>query len=195
VLSELRSLAQDHPEQPELSESLSYLEKREAHMQYPTCWAQRWPIGSGSVESANKFFVEARLKGAGMHWARANVNPMLALRNAICSGRWIQARPQILAHKQLQRERTRHSRRGQRLAEQATACTGIDVQPCVPAVELAIETSPLEPNPPTDTRTADTPDSPPPRKPWRPGPNHPWRHSPIGKARYRKRSHAPPAKK
>ena len=29
--------------------------------------------------------VEARLKGAGMHWERTNVNPMLALRNAVCN--------------------------------------------------------------------------------------------------------------
>ena len=40
------------------------------------------------VESANKLVVEDRLKGAGMHWAEANVNPMLALRNAVCNDRW-----------------------------------------------------------------------------------------------------------
>ena len=129
-----------------------------------------------------------------MHWARANVNPMLALRNAMCSDRWVRARDQILAHQLLQRERTRHLRRVQRLTEQATVCAGIDAQSCTPAVELAVETSLLEPNPPVDTPTADRPDSPPPRKAWRPGPNHPWRHSPIGKARYRKRPHSPPAK-
>ena len=39
-----------------------------------------YPIGSGSVESANKLLVEARLKGAGMRWAPASVNPMVALR-------------------------------------------------------------------------------------------------------------------
>ena len=37
-----------------------------------------WPIGSGSVESANKGVVQARLKGAGMRWERSHVNPMLA---------------------------------------------------------------------------------------------------------------------
>src|SRR6266567_1520419 len=41
-------------------------EIREAHMHYPTYQAAGWPIGSGSVESANKVVVEARLKGAGM---------------------------------------------------------------------------------------------------------------------------------
>jgi hypothetical protein len=53
------------------------LGKRVALMQYPSFAAAGWPIGSGSVEIANKLVVEARLKGAGMHWARSNVNPLL----------------------------------------------------------------------------------------------------------------------
>src|SRR5438067_3362623 len=57
-------------------------------MQYPRYQAAGWPIGSGSVESANKVVVEARLKGAGMRWADHNVNPMLVLRNAMCNRRW-----------------------------------------------------------------------------------------------------------
>ena len=57
-------------------------------MQYPNFLADGWPIGSGMVESANKLVVEDRLKGAGMHWAEVNVNPMLALRNAVCNDRW-----------------------------------------------------------------------------------------------------------
>ncbi len=195
VLSQLRSLTQDHSEHPELSKSLSYLEKREAQMQYPTCLEQGWPIGSGAVESANKLVVEARLKGAGMHWAPANVNPMLALRNAMCSGRWVQARAQILAHRQLQCQQTRHARRAQRLAEQATACASTETLPCARPVECATKTSAPQPNSPVDTRASGPPASPSPRKPWRPGPDHPWRHSPIGKARYRKRSLSHPAKK
>jgi hypothetical protein len=57
-------------------EHLSYLQKREALMDYPEFRKHGWPIGSGSVESANKLVVQARLKGAGMHWERKNVNPM-----------------------------------------------------------------------------------------------------------------------
>jgi hypothetical protein len=195
VLSELRSLTQNHPEQPELCKSLSYLEKREAQMQYPMCLDQGWPIGSGAVESANKLVVEARLKGAGMHWAPANVNPMLALRNAMCSDRWVQARAQILAHQQLQRKRTRHLRRVQRLSEQATARESTETLPCAQPVERTTQTPAPPPHPPVDSRASSLPDSSSPRKPWRPGPDHPWRHSPIGKARYRKRSLPLPAKR
>ena len=76
---------------PEANEALTYLDKRVALMQYPAFVAAGWPIGSGSVESANKLVVEARLKGAGMHWARPNVNPLLVLRNAACNDRWEEA--------------------------------------------------------------------------------------------------------
>ena len=48
-----------------------------------------------SVESANKVVVESRLKGAGMHWARPHVNPLVALRTIACSDRWAEAWPQI----------------------------------------------------------------------------------------------------
>jgi hypothetical protein len=76
---------------PAVSEALTYLDKRVALMQYPAFAAAGWPLGSGSVESANKLVVEARLKGAGMHWARPNVNPLLVVRNAACNDRWEQA--------------------------------------------------------------------------------------------------------
>ena len=88
MLAELRALREAHPQLAELATHVTYLEQRVAQMQYPVFATQGWPIGSGSVESANKLVVEDRLKGAGMHWMDANVNPMLALRNAVCNDRW-----------------------------------------------------------------------------------------------------------
>ena len=81
-------LGSDLAQQKGVQEHLDYLLKREAFMQYPEFQRNGWPIGSGMVESANKNIVEARLKGSGMHWERENVNPMLALRNAVCNDRW-----------------------------------------------------------------------------------------------------------
>ncbi len=95
LLAELTQLALAHPEAPGLDEQQAYLQKREAHMQYPEYRARGLPLGSGAVESGNKLVVEARLKGAGMHWARAHVDPMLALRNVVCSDRWEEAWPQM----------------------------------------------------------------------------------------------------
>ncbi len=65
VLKHLAWLAARYPS-PLMAEKLAYVQKREAHMQYARYQAAGWPIGSGSVESANKLVVEARLKGAGM---------------------------------------------------------------------------------------------------------------------------------
>jgi hypothetical protein len=47
------------------------------------------------VESGNKLVVEARLKGSGMHWKESHVDPMLAIRNIICSDRWKEEWPKI----------------------------------------------------------------------------------------------------
>jgi hypothetical protein len=98
LITKLRSLAAAHLTVPQVVENLAYLEKRIELMQYPSFLSAGWPIGSGVVESGNKLVVEARLKGAGMHWARASVNAMLSLRNAVCNDRWQEAWQQSSAH-------------------------------------------------------------------------------------------------
>jgi len=127
---------------------LGYLRKREALMQYPQFRQQGWPLGSGMVESANKNVVEARLKGTGMHWERTHVNPMLALRNAVCNDRWQEMWQKALQeHRQQQllsrKERTK-LRTPSLLAESDPSSSpasgegilppsGIDVSPAPPA--------------------------------------------------------------
>ena len=90
-MPQLRALVATQPANQDLASQLAYLETRMAQLQYPQFAADGWPIGSGMVESANKLVVEDRLKGAGMHWADANVIGMLALRNAVCNDRWAEA--------------------------------------------------------------------------------------------------------
>ena len=114
VLRHLRWLAARYPS-PLMQEKLTYLLKREAHMQYPTYQAAGWPIGSGSVESANKLVVEARLKGAGMRWGRQNVDPMLVLRNAVCNREWQQTWETSRAYRQTLRTHHRQATSQQRL--------------------------------------------------------------------------------
>jgi hypothetical protein len=72
-------------------------------MRYAAFRAQGLPVGSGSVESANKLVVEHRLKGAGRRWAAGNVNPMVALRGAFCSARWDEAWTETAAARHAQR--------------------------------------------------------------------------------------------
>jgi hypothetical protein len=102
----LRAFAADQLSVPQVEENLAYLEKRVAQMQYPLFQEAGWPIGSGVVESGKKLVVETRLKGAGMHWARASVNPMLSLRNAVCNDRWEEAWQQ--SSEQIRRVGRRH---------------------------------------------------------------------------------------
>ena len=114
MLNHLSWLAARYPN-PTIQEKLTYLQKREAHMQYPTYQEAGWPIGSGSVESANKVVVEARLKGAGMRWGRHNVNPMLVLRNAVCNRRWHETWTTAVAQRRALRTSQRQAESQQRL--------------------------------------------------------------------------------
>jgi hypothetical protein len=109
LLSEFEKLQRKHPNTHAISSNLAYLKKRKAQLQYPRFQAQGWPIGSGIVESGNKLVVEARLKGSGMHWAEAHVNPMLAIRNILCSNRWKEEWPKIEARLRKQTRQRRKS--------------------------------------------------------------------------------------
>ncbi len=115
VLTHLARVVARYPSEAS-QEKLSYLQKRETHMQYPTYQQAGWPIGSGSVESANKLVVEARLKGAGMRWERQNVNPMLVLRNAVCNRQWHETWATSVAHRRALRTSRRQAASQQRLA-------------------------------------------------------------------------------
>src|SRR5260370_33006279 len=90
-------------------------------MQYPDYQEQGWPIGSGMVESANKHVVQARLKGAGMHWAPEHVNPMLALRGAERNERWPEAWQQSTEHRRSQRMQQRIQRQQQHYQQKLRA--------------------------------------------------------------------------
>jgi hypothetical protein len=160
-----------------ITRSLESLEKRLPQIQDAAFAAQGYPRGSGSVESAHKLVVEARLKGAGMRWACTHVNPLVALRTVACGDRWAEAWPQIMAQWQAQaraRRRDRAARRPQhaiaRTAQEATQEP--DPPPAiVPAAPAPAPRAPVQPWPSRRTR------------PRRPAADHPWRHLPIGRAR------------
>lgn len=91
TLAELRLLQRqypDHPEAESIELAIRYLEKRLPMIDYPHFRRRKIPIGSGIVESGHKVVMQKRMKQAGMRWAEANLNPMLALRMALCNQRW-----------------------------------------------------------------------------------------------------------
>lgn len=174
VLEDIRVLVQGR--ETDLSKPLAYLEKREAQMRYPVLRAQGWPIGSGAVESGNKLVVEARLKGGGMHWARPHVNPMLGLRNIVCSGRWAGEWPRIA-----RRLRKRGSRSSGTPVEKAgprrrLAAAG------EPGAKLSLVDRPEVPakSPAGVALSGELESS---KLPHRPAASHPWRRAPVGRPR------------
>jgi len=166
-----------------IQKSLTYLEKRREHMDYAHFQALGYPIGSGSVESANKLVVEARLKGAGMHWARPHVDPMVALRNIACGDRWEETWPQITRELSRQAAQCRAEQRQKR----KTRCDELPALAQAPSVTEKTDSPPTTTETPTPSAglpTSITSSPPATKTPWRPAANHPWRHDPIGKARY-----------
>jgi len=144
---------------------LQYLEARRAQIAYAAFRALGYPIGSGAGESAHKVVMQARLKGAGMHWARHHVDPMLALRTVVCNDRWAEAWPQIAA------ELRRHAaarRRGRRLARRPPAPA-----PAPGAASLARVLA--LPDGRHDEAPPGQPEVSAPAPPPRPSPRHPWR--------------------
>lgn len=179
VLGKLRGLrdelapAADGDAAPALLEALDtalrYLEARRAQIAYAAFRALGYPIGSGAVESANKLVVEARLKGAGMHWARAHVDGMVALRTVVCADRWGEAWPPIAA--ELRRQdaaRLRQKRQARRAA--AAPAPPPPSAPPAPTSLLTLPTSRHDATLPERAAPAPAPAAPP-----RPAPNHPWR--------------------
>jgi hypothetical protein len=174
VLAELDHLAQQEPAKRELiEEKLQYLTKRREMIRYEEFVKAGYPIGSGSVESANKVVIQARMKQAGMHWARRNVNPMAALRNVACNDRWEEAWPQIAA--QLRQERlTKRLQKHPQLMPRL---------PAAMADEIKRKNAPI-----SEVTSAKEPsgnDQKPRQKGSRPAPDHPWRKFSFGKGRFR----------
>ena len=97
VIAQLAAWLEDDPgaQAGPIGVAHGYLASRRAQLRYASFRAAGYPIGSGIVESANKLIVEERLKGRGMHWARANVNPLVCLRCLVGNGRWDTTWPRV----------------------------------------------------------------------------------------------------
>ena len=164
-----------------VTSSLEYLEKRAAQIRYAAFAAAGYPIASGATESANKLVVEARLKGAGMHWAPTHVNPMVALRTVATSDRWAEAWPQISA-------RRRQHARGAAAARRRARRAGEPAPPAAVPAPVALPVPVLTPAPGElggrdglPAAAAPAPVSAAPTGPRRPAANHPWRRGHLSR--------------
>jgi len=84
-----------------MASQVHYFETKRERMRYADFRAQGYPIGSGTVESACKRVIGARLKQAGMGWTKTGAQAVLSLRTQLLSGRWEaiwpSTRPQLKA--------------------------------------------------------------------------------------------------
>jgi len=62
--------------------AIAYVTTNPARLDYPAFMAQRFPMGSGAVESSCKSVVQARTKGAHMRWSAAGAQQVVSLRAA-----------------------------------------------------------------------------------------------------------------
>lgn len=159
--------------------NVDYFEKRREQIAYAAFEQAGYPIGSGAVESGNKLVVEARLKGAGMHWAPEHVNPLVALRTVACSDRWEEAWPQITVRLRAQTKESAARRRA--LRKEAAVAAGeppTTVPVSVAAAESAtlVTTSPAMEQPKHASASR------------RPAANHPWRRPLINNSQRKQAS-------
>lgn len=184
------------PNQLKVVESnLNYLKERREMLRYAHFRELGYPIGSGATESANKIVVEARLKGAGMHWAEEHLNPMLALRNLSCNGRWEeewsvmqgQWSHQIRQQRSLARQQKQKGQVAQSSEDSKAPTAGLnspnrEVAAVIvePAVKLEV-VAPL-----AEVASSSEAEE---KKRWRPGPEHPWKRMKLGRALYSPNPH------
>lgn len=91
VIDELRQLRDTNLDHGDAIQGpINYLTANLPRMKYQQYRQAHLPIGSGTVESACKNVVAARMKGSGMTWTLAGARHMLQLRASIMSSRYAQ---------------------------------------------------------------------------------------------------------
>ena len=136
-------------------------------MQYLLYQQHGWPIGSGMVESANKVVVQTRLKGAGMHWEPTHVNPMLALRTAVCNERWEEAWQDTLDEQRAQ-VKSKRLRQAEARVQAQLASFVILLLRFHPPTPKPLLPAPLLPQPASTLPRSS-----------RPSAHHPWKRTPA----------------
>ncbi len=87
VLAGIKRMNATSPEaQKQIETTLGYLTKHKSRLDYGAARRGGFHIGSGAIESANKFIGHVRLKRSGAWWYPSNANNILKLRCAKFNG-------------------------------------------------------------------------------------------------------------
>ena len=90
VLQKLLQEVETSVNQTPLRKLYFYYEQRKDRMKYHEYRNKGYPIGSGSIESADSYAIQNRLKQSRMRWTIENANYVAHLRNKYFSGEWNQ---------------------------------------------------------------------------------------------------------
>ena len=88
ALNEIVCEAKSAKNQTPLRELHSYFNSRNKDMRYDKFREKGYYIGSGAIESANKYVIQDRLKRAGMKWTFKGANAIACLRTKYISENW-----------------------------------------------------------------------------------------------------------
>ena len=72
----------------EIVDCQRYFTNHAKRMNYSEYRKQGLAIGSGAIESAHRTLIQSRMKQAGMHWKKKNVQSVASVRAGYESGRW-----------------------------------------------------------------------------------------------------------
>jgi hypothetical protein len=92
VIARIARLTEEHPPRPGsehakiIRKTLSYLQNKQAFMDYPRALANGWPIATGVIEGACRHLVQDRMGITGARWGLAGAQAMLWLRAINASG-------------------------------------------------------------------------------------------------------------
>jgi hypothetical protein len=149
TVADLRLLQAQHDpsgENMEIAQAIQYLHHRLDMIDYPHFRRQQLPIGSGIAESGNKVVMQRRMKQAGMRWAESSLNPLLALRNALCNQRWHTTWLAIYQQRRLAQRQQTLQRRQPPVTPPLTFAS-LSVSPEIPALSQATTPPPLPSKP------------------------------------------------
>jgi hypothetical protein len=92
VIARIGQLAEEHPPRPGgehakiIRKTLSYLQNKQAFMDYPRALANGWPIATGVIEGACRHLVQDRMGITGARWGLQGAQAILWLRAINASG-------------------------------------------------------------------------------------------------------------
>ncbi len=72
----------------EVVDCIRYFRNHQHRMNYKQYTDQGLDIGSGAIESTHRTLIQSRMKQAGMHWKKKNVQSIASVKSRYHSGRW-----------------------------------------------------------------------------------------------------------